>query len=387
MNTRRTVIAISLWLVAALSALLWSVDWRPGLPGTADKAATVPAEAGHAPPTTLAEAGPGRRLEGRAADGIQLLWLGDSPIDAGSARFLHLCVGAMAAEQRLLVAVGAAGRLHWLPVPRPWLGQPVVDLSVLEAWQGEVSALGVGWLPVDYLPAAAAPQRQPQVCAAQLRADNLVSRLLSEAGQWFGGRGWTGRSINSAGLELGAAQAVDYLPIWVALGVLGMLLASWAGSPATARGVLVVVLLLPLGNELLQQASRAQAAGVAAESAARADLALSAMPAWSAELASMGEALRAAMPARVLVVAEASFAREYPVWLLREFNAGGAQPTWLGDFASLRTEGAVLLVQPAEGWRLEGGLLRRQTLQLPAEHLFEGRQWLAVRLLPAASSP
>jgi hypothetical protein len=384
----RLRVAVLVWSIAALVALLWAAGWKPGLAWSTE-AEPLDAALWNSPTSELQPAGRGRRLNGQAADGMQLVWLDRDGLEAGGRRFLWLCIDELGPEQRVAVAVGADGRLHWLPLHDTWANWRSVDLERLPSWRGEVQALAVAVLRVDYLPAQAAPARQPVLCGAELRGDEFASRLRSRWTQWFGGRGWSGRSINSAGLQLGESRAPDVLPVWAALSALALVLAVWVGGRRWLMPALAAVLLLPTAVELGQQTRRALAAQASAAAVDAAGSVLSAAPALVSEFDAMRPALRAAAVKRLLVLSSNSFLREYPVWLLREFNVAGAEPDWVADFSALQAEEAVLLVPRAEGWAWDAtsGMLQREGLRLPARELASGPGWLALRLGAAGRSP
>lgn len=382
MSRRRLSIALAVWLLAAAAVVVLAAGGGSGVPLRAAPQVLPPA--GWSSPTSeLLTEDDGSRLRGRAADGAQFVWLSREPMDASSFRFLDLCIDRLGPEQRIVIAMGQGGQMHWLQVPRPWGARSSIDLGRSPAWQGQIDALGVVFAGVDYLPASVAPERSPRLCGAALRHDNLASRIDALWTRWFGQRPWVGRSINVSGLELGEGQSADFLPWWAGLSALGLLLAAWAArGPALIGGVLLATLALPAGNEVLQQLARARAAGVAQQAASAKGITLTALPAWADEIAALEPAIESVAPSRVLVVASSGFAREYPVWLLRRFNAAGIEPGWMPDPHRLGAEGSVLLLPKGDGWELDaaGGVARREGLSLGVRVLGQGPSWVVLQL-------
>ena len=241
-------------------------------------------------------------------------------------------------------------------------------------------------VPPDSLPEAAAARIDLRVLQAAIETPSLAGRIRALAQFWFGYRPWNGRSNHTSGFEHGGHPPPGFqalIAAWLAAALL--LLAVFRRRrwlPMAGRLCLLAVLVLA-AEATWQHLQRAHAALAVAQVAARSGLPTSAMPALEAEISALREAWRADPPQRVIVWGAQGFFREYPAWLLREFNV--ASLVVPGQLAALAdAQPAVLILAGRDGWLYDAG---SGTLSVGGEYRTQARpgyrgRWVSTFLLP-----
>jgi len=355
-----------LWLAAADRA----PPWRP-----VDSLELQAADFG-SPTGTVTHAD--GRLRTRAVDalGQTLLVHGGLRFDATAFRHLQLDFDPLPPTLRpLLLWAGPAGQGS---SAIPWrAGGGTIDLGKLPGWTGEINTLGIALLPQDIVPVAASNDRLVGFGGVRLMSDSRRGAVAAVWSEWLAWRPWSGRSINTGGFEL-PVEASIRPRLWLALSVAGGALAVLltAAGRQRRRPVLVAAALTAwLMMDLLQlrQLEWRSRTALAARSGVAADTPMTAQPTWSAPLAALKPQLDA-LPGstRVLVYGESSFMRQYPVFLLREYDVAP-----LPSLAALPEDAverrAVLALFGAGDWSFDpqAGTLRLGGRTLPADRVFD----------------
>jgi len=209
----------------------------------------------------------------------------------------------------------------------PWHGEGgTVDLAQVPGWKAEAHSFGLMFIPLDLAPPTSLEPRR--IALKQMRFESVNRRAALDATWtgWTAWRPWTGRSVNTGGFELVLPPKVPAQLGWLSLAAaLAIGLAIWRRFRWRRMALAFVLIgwgLLDFA-ELRQHLWRAVAYPALAESAAQDGRPLAASPTLHAAIAQLQPALRA-LPAetRVLVFGGDAFSRQYPVFLLREFNVG-----------------------------------------------------------------
>lgn len=342
-----------LWLAALLllvAARDGGLAWGP----TAVR--SLPLEQARSSTSRLEPDAPGVRIRGAREGGQAMLLVPTEPFRIDDWPVLGVRLeGAGALHFARVVLVGEDGALVHAPFPGRPNGSHRIDLRRAGLDAGAAyTAIGLWLGPPDYLPAAAAEPVDVRIEALTLERPGLAAALQMLGQSWLGYRPWTGRSLNTAGFEHGPRPPPGLqlvLAAWLAgmLPILhGMRAGRRCGRPLVlgALGVLALVAVLDL--------DRRAATALAAARAARPGIELSALPALETELAGLVRAWRDDPPRRVLVWSEDRFLREYPVWLLRSFDAAALDhPGQLDALASAGEGSLRLLLFGASGWRYD----------------------------------
>jgi hypothetical protein len=135
-----------------------------------------------------------------------------------------------------------------LPAQRP----EVIDLRVVQAWQGEI--VEAGFLFQD-------PQgRAVELTGFTLQGESLASNAEALLGGWFQFEPWTLKSANM--LFGGAASQRVHLPLvliaWLVLSIALFAAFNWRSRPATAKFAVIVFILAWLILDLRWSANRVQ---------------------------------------------------------------------------------------------------------------------------------
>lgn len=204
-------------------------------------------------------------------------------------------------------------QLQASPLPRPGRSSMHVGLAQLPEWSGTISELGLMLAPADLLPMQATMDRRFALATLALESNSVAGGLASLASEWRAYRPWTGRSINTAGFELGRApprSLVLLLASWAFGFVLLFVLLTGARGSSLRRALLLALLA---GWLLLDMQFWAQTHWRAdfTRQAHRRGLELAADPALSAAIGRLRSSLQASAVQRVLVGSTIPFHRTY----------------------------------------------------------------------------
>lgn len=365
--------------VLALLALLLAVYAAPrwGLPWRGEVLALAPA-----------------RFQGGAPEGevLRVPWAAGATrallvanLDTGAApmRFLRYRLIDFPRSLRLLLGWRAAADAPWQWAPLPFPDGPVtVDLARLSPqWQGRAGSIALLLLPAELLPAEAVPAQAPALVAARLEGDGHAAAIAALLDEWRAYRPWSGRSINTAGFDLGYA---DQRPLqgFVALLAVLALLAGMLATRRRRRAWLPLALLVAGAAWLLLDlahlrtlAMRAVHTSALSQSAAG-ELAINPPLARSLAAVRALPALRAP-DSRVAVLAGSPFLRSWPLFELLPANAAPVEAAALGQVA----DGMLLLRLGDTGeYRRDAGVLRTDTVALRVQELYADQHLQLLRV-------
>lgn len=379
-----------IWVLGGIGSVLLLAAFagvRPADPWGARHTLELDPHLFQSPTSRISPEPGGIRIEGVAADGsVAISQPLQAPLAAADYRFLRARLVHAVPGTRWFLWFKQAGEAQLLPLSCGNRGECVADLSTQPAWQGEIEAVGLAWVPLAYQSAEFWPDAALELAHFRLESNNAGAALATMMENWFEYRPWNGRSNHTGGFEFGADPGPS-MAGWVAAASLWWLVLSLLAPPADrARwggGILLSALAAMGLAQVWQVAQRAEVA-VTASSAVPDDAAwaLSAMPGLSREVAALAEQWRARPPGRILVWGDSGFLREYPSWLLREFNVGSlVAPSQI--HLRLRDESdVILLLGGSSGWSYDSntGRLHIGDAVVAASPEYRGTQVQAFKL-------
>jgi hypothetical protein len=309
--------------------------------------------------------------------------------DAARFRYLRYAIRDLPpTRKRLLIWEGGATR-GFTTLPDAIGERGVIDLARLPQWRGRIARIGLAVVPIDYAPAQSLPAPVFSVGPLQLESGAWVPAFGALWTEWTAHRAWTGRSNNTAGFDFSGTRGPS-LPAFLMVLVCGslVLIACWFGrvrARACALPLFVVAAALFAFEQTGQHAARSASAMAASAAVAdHPDSPLAAHPPLAADAAALLRRMREdALRARLWVFGSAGFFTDYPVWLLREQDAGALpSPEQLPAQAEL---GGTLLVLVGRGdWGFDPAheQPRIGTQTRAAQPYFQG-PWLQVFRFPA----
>lgn len=268
-----------------------------------------------------------------------------------------------------------------------WLrGDTVLGLAPGETLDRS-SRLGLILTPPDLLPVPAAEPVNLRIAQACIESASVASGVEGLMQFWFGHRPWNGRSNHTSGFEHGANPPPGFQALvaaWLCSALLLLAVFRRGQWTRSATCVCVASILVMSAEATWQHLQRAQSAVSVARAAVSVDVPTSAMPELEAEIRELSIHWRAAPPARIIVWGSHGFFREYPAWLLREFNVASlftpSQIAALDD-----AQPVVLLLAGADGWRYDrasGRLSISGDFATSARLIYRGRWASAFTLQP-----
>jgi hypothetical protein len=395
---RRTPRAIGIWSAVLIAWALWwlAFAWPgPDTPWSARSERPLPLASMAGASARVSPDDAGIRIEGVAPGRSVDVATPVEAFDAGAFRSLRYVAHGLTASRKLLLTWdGDAGR--GFVTLAPALGaRGMLDLGRVPSWKGRIERIGFAIVPIDYVPSAALPAPDVTIREAVLASASWRDATAMLWYEWSAARAWTGRSNNTAGFDFVGTRAPS-LPGFVAGGFAITFLLLWllAGRERAARLALPLVfgagLLLSL-EQVRQHLARSSSVIDASRAVATLDgEVLSAHPPLQTEARALltrmqDEDLRA----RIFVHGAAGFFGDYPVWLLREQDAGG-----LLSSQQLPTQeqlaGTLLVLVGSGHWSFDPqrSELRLGSIVRRAEPYFEGTRMRAYRFpSPGGAAP
>jgi hypothetical protein len=386
--------AFACGLAAGVAVLLLALA-RPG-----DDAPWHPAEVRELPlsdfasPTAriaLREAG--LHFEAPAPGMAELVHAVDG-FDAERYRFVAYSFQDLPVANRLLLTwQGEHGR-GFTALPDPVGAGGHFDLGRVPGWKGRIEVVGLALVPTDYAAAEVLPAPSLSLLRLELESSSWRGALSALLTEWTAYRGWTGRSINTSGFDFGSRKTSSLTAFVALAGVLVLVLLRLSfGAGALRRAAMPVIVAcaaLLVFEQMRQHALRvAVAAQAAAGASADPSRPLAAHPPLAMDsTALLAQLHRDGLRLRTWVHGPGGFFSEYPVWLLREQDAGLIEsPDGLPSNESMPDS---LLVLVGRGdWSFDAATSRLSVgnRTLSAQRYFEGQGLVAYRLQAGVSAP
>jgi hypothetical protein len=209
-------------------------------------------------------------------------------------------------------------RLQAFPLPRPGRSALRVDLAQVSAWSGTITELGLMIAPADLLHLEDTLNRRFALATLALESNSVSGDLASLASEWRAYRPWMGRSINTAGFELGGAptRSLVFVLGSCALGF-ALFFALMSGSRGSGFRKAVLLALLAAWLLLdLQFVAQGYWRGDFTRQAHRRGIELAVDPALSAAIERLRPLLEEAATQPVLVGSAIPFHRTYGAYEL-----------------------------------------------------------------------
>jgi hypothetical protein len=353
----------------------------------------LPASAFTSPTARIALREDGLHLEAPAPDVAELRQAVDA-FDAAQYRYLAFSYRGLPRANRLLLTWDTGEGRGFTPLPDPVGASGRLDLARVPEWKGRIAALGLAIVPTDYAAAEVLPP--PTLSLQRLHLESAswggaVSALFTE---WTAYRAWTGRSINTAGFDFGSRRTSSLTAFVALAGVFALVLFRWcfgAGSLGRVAIPLIAGCVALLVFEQMRQHALRVAVAAEAVAGARSDPTrpLAAHPPLAIDSAALLAQLRRdGLRLRTWVLGPGGFFSEYPVWLLREQDAGPIESPDALPAPESMPDSLLVLVGRSD-WRFDDatGRLSVGGRTLPAERYFESRSLVAYRLQAAGSAP
>ena len=324
----RLGIALTVWVL--LTLLAWAIYAAPRWTGFSGEQRELPLSSLQASGGELRTVDGARQLAIPASTARSMVWtLG--PWQASDHRFLRLHMEGLGKERELRLWWRRDGKPTSVAIPR---SGDVVTLDLpraSELWEGSIEDIAIEVRPIDLLAIEAVPATTLTLRELSLLGDGYAPALAALADEWAAQRRWIGRSINTAGLELGFAQPRPWLPAFLLaalllLPMLGWALRWWRSGWLKGAGVVALGLWLLLDLQSLR-VQAARAARVATVHGMAGESGLDASPALARPLRELRDALLAQTPPpTVFLRGKGAFLRDYPMFLLRPLNVGPMPP-------------------------------------------------------------
>lgn len=308
-------------------------------------------------------------------------------------RFLSYRFDPLPGELRLLLGwrTTAGAPWAWKPLPQAD-GRVTVDLARLsEQWSGEAAALAFLLLPAELLAPGSVPAHRLRFHGAVLEADGRAAAIAALLDEWRAYSPWSGRSINTAGFDLGMDAPRPFQGFVLAVLLLGsvVLAAWWALRRRRPRFAPTLLLALAVGWLLLDLAQLgllAQRTGQLADLAKLASAestsgGLAIHPALARALAEVRRHPALARPGRrIVVLAPDSFRRTWPVFELLPLDAAAILPSQLRQLPA----GMLVLRLGGGGYAPGSGLLRAEGVVVRVRELHADDQLQLLEVLAPA---
>ena len=387
MNKGRVVrlcIALTAWLL--LTLLAWAIYATPRWTGFSGEQRELPLSTFQTSGAEASFTDGALRIDVPAAAARSMIWtLG--PWSASDYRFLRIELVGLGEARELRLWWRRGGKASSVAVPR---SGDVVTLDLPRAsddWDGSIDDLAIEVRPVDLLAADDVPATVLTLREVSLLGDGYAPALSALADEWAAQRRWIGRSINTAGLELGFAHPRPWLPAFLLSALLLLPLLGWA-LRWTRAGWLHGLALIVLGLWLLLdlQSLRVQAvraARIATVHDMAGEAGLDASPALARPLRELrGRLLAESPPPTVFLHGQGTFLRDYPMFLLRPLNVGplpgrSRKPLPVGS----------VVIGLGKPLALENGSLKVAGGRYRAEEIARAPGMQALRLLEVLEQP
>jgi hypothetical protein len=334
--------------------------------------------------------GDGIRIEGIEAGRSVDVTAEVDPFEASDFRSLRYSATGVPASRKLVLTWDSDAGRGFVTLPPSLGASGMLDLGRIPGWKGRVGRIGFALVPVDYVPAPALGAPDVGLSGVVLSSASWRDAISLLWHEWSAARAWTGRSNNTAGFDFGGTRAPS-LPGFIAGGVAItlLLMLALAGRQHAARIAVPLIfgacVLLSL-EQLRQHAARTTTSVAASRAVAALDGGvLSAHPPLQGEASALLQRMRQDGPrARIWVHGATGFFGDYPVWLLREQDAGGLLgPNQLPDQSALAGAFLVLVGQGDWGFDPATSQVRIGAETRAAELYFTGARMQAYRFLPA----
>lgn len=388
----RARLALLLIALHGVLVVLGIAGVRPGMPMWPARVESVDLARLQSTTSTLQMEDGALRMSGADLQGRTAAWTEVDPFELSEQPLVRVHIEGAGPLDLVKLLLNIDGEYRAAVLPGHGQGVTVVDPHIASFQTGRVTGLGLLVTPAEILPVGLAAPLDLRLLGIGMETPSVSARLRVLWQSWFGYRSWIGRSINTAGSEHGSRPLPGIqtaLALWLA-GALPVALLlrprCWRRWAAGLLGVALFVsgLLAAAGN-LLRAEVAWRAAGRVAEVP---EASLSAMPWLHDELAALASAWRDRPPERVLVWGDSKFMREYPGWVLREFNVNSSGS--LDQLLALPSgQSAMLVLVGVEGWDFDpiSGVLRLADRYLPARLEQLGEAVHVFRLRGRGASP
>ncbi|MEZ5463858.1 MAG: hypothetical protein R3F22_01265 [Lysobacteraceae bacterium] len=320
----RLAIALVVWVL--LTLLAWAIYAAPRWTGFSGEQRELPLSSFEASGGELTMGDGALRLDIPAATARTMFWT-SGPWQAADFRFLRIELEDLGKERELRLWWRRDGKPQSVAIPR---AGDVVTLDLpraSEQWSGEIEDLAIEVRPIDLIAPNDVPETTLTLREVSLVSDGYAPALWALADEWAAQRRWIGRSINTAGLEMGFEHPRPWLPAFLLSALLLLPLLGWAlrwqrGGWLQGAAVITFGLWLLLDLQSLR-VQAARAARVATVHDMAGEHGLDASPALARPLKALRDQLLAEpSPPTVFLHANSTFLRDYPMFLLRPLNVG-----------------------------------------------------------------
>ena len=367
-------LAMGLLLFAWMAGITTSTPWQPKLHW-----AVMPTDAQTL--TGELKTDEDRAYLGKAdsAGASAVLW--PASAELADTMMAKVCVEDVDQLTRVLLLWRAEGGLHRQLMPGLGNGCSYVDLSAHPGWTPSVEAVGLALLQADYFPPSAVPSRQVHIVAVEFASESIVARVAALLEDWLAYRPWGGRSINTQGFAFGNVAGPSqyaFLVLWALLAALTFAGLRVIGPTQALRGALMAAAGLIALQQTWQIAVRALEAQVAASLASASQAELAAQPAFAPDLDALSQQLAERELRRVYIGADDRFSREFPLWLMRQYDAGFVWPEQWGMVLPRLRAGDLVVMAGRGNWAFDVNrqMLRIGELEFAAEPVHQGT-WLS----------
>ena len=368
------VLAAGLLLFAWMAGITGTTPWQPTMHWAAEPLEAQPLTGQLKTDQDAAYLG-----DADSAGATAVLW--PAPAQLAESSIAKVCVQNVDQLTRVLLLWRAEGALHRQLMPGLGAGCSYVDLSAHIGWTPSVDAVGLALLPVDYFPPTAVSHRQVRIDAVEFSSESIPARAAALLEDWLAYRPWGGRSINTQGFAFGntaGPSQYSFLILWALSAAVIFAGLRVIRLTHALRGALLCAVALIALQQTWQIAIRALEAQSAVTVASSSQAELAAQPAFAPDINALSQQLAERRVRRIFIGADDRFSREYPLWLMRQWDAGFVWPEQWGMVLPVLHADDLVVMAGRGNWAFDGErqMLRIGELELAAEPLHQGT-WLS----------